>query len=204
MSTLRDLLDGLAVELATLEGRIAFLAEEWDPRTALELLPELVDWLRLDQACTDGGAVTVQDQRAEVVRRMTSPGGQSPYHYSQLALSLGYDVEVEDLEEFHAFVAGDAEAGDELVVDQGVFCVLVHAPEVTARYARAGETVAGEPLVDFGNALLECALDEASPAHVVFLYVYDRPGSGYAPWNLLGPGTLDAAAEAPIPSVVIA
>lgn len=203
MTVLGNILRAAAELLADVEERSRDIHEEADPRTTLELLSEYSEWLGIADDCTDGGPTTVQDERVAIVRKLAGLGGQNRFHYSELAKSIGYEIEIEDFQEHTAFIAEESEAEDELLEDDSAFWVEIHAPVVTPRFARAGETVAGEPLVDFGNDLLECVLDNVKPAHVFFSYVYDLPYSaGYAPWNLIVPDPLDASVEVP-PLLVI-
>lgn len=200
MSVLADLLAAQAELLAALEVRSLSVHEEADLRTTVELLPEWAAFVDLAGSCTDGLPRTADERRFEVFRKLVLPGGQNRYHLVQVAQGLGYDVELEDVQEFHAFRVGISRVGDALYEDEAAFLFAVHAPEFTPRFARAGVTVAGEPLVSFGNHLLECTLDAIKPAHTLALYFYDKPYEGYAPWSLEVPETLELALVLPIPS----
>lgn len=199
MTVLLDLLRAPAELLADVEERSLDLHDEADLRTVLELLPEWIEFLGLADDCTDGLPQTTTEQRYAAYRKIALPGGQNRFHLSEVAKGLGYDVEVVDIVGFQAFVAGSA-AGDYLYGDDWAFAVEIHAGEVTPRFARAGITVAGEPLVTFGNGLLECTLDSIKPAHGFFLYVYDKPYTGYAPWSFAIPSSLPIRLVLPIPT----
>jgi hypothetical protein len=72
---------------------------------------------------------------------------------------------------------------------------------VTPRFARTGVSVCGEPLVTSGNELLSCELDRLKPAHVLFVYVFDKPYAGYAPWSFEVPASVSIALVLPLPTV---
>lgn len=199
-STLLLLLRAPAELLAELETRSLAIHEESDLRTVLELLPEWSEFLRLAEDCTDGLPQTTPEQRYAAFRKVALPGGQNRFHLAEVARGLGYDVEVEDVEEVRAFVADGSDAEDPDYDDDWAFVAIVHAGEVTPRFARAGLSVAGESLVTFGNGLLECTLDSIKPAHCLFLYQYDKPYAGYAPWNFAVPAAARVALALPIPS----
>lgn len=200
MTVLQDLLRAAAEELADLEVRSLELLEEADVRTTVELLPEWAAWVDLAHDCHDGLPETGTEQRFAVYRKLVTPGGQSPFHYVEVAQALGYDVELEDLVEFVPFVVEASSVEDPLYDDSWAFVLEVHAPIVTPRFARTGLSVAGEPLVTAGNDLLSCTLDRIKPAHVLFLYVFDLPYVGYAPWSLEVPEPAPIALVLPIPT----
>ena len=200
MTTLQDLLRAEAELLAGVEVRSLDVHEEADLRTTVELLPEWAEWLGLAEDCTDGQPQTKLEQRFAAFRKLVTPGGQNRFHYSEVAQALGYDVEITDLVEFVAFIAEASSAEDPCYDDSWAFVLEVHAPEVTPRFARCGVSVCGEPLVTFGNELLSCTLDAIKPAHVLFLYAFDLPYSGYAPWSLEVPAPVVLALLLPIPT----
>lgn len=199
-TTLLRVLRAPAELLAQLELRSLDLLEETDVRTTVELLPEWAEWLGLAEDCTDGLPQTTPEQRFAAYRKLTTPGGQNRFHYVEVAQALGYDVDLEDLVELLPFVAEGSDAEDPCYDDDWRFVLEVHAPEVTPRFARAGESVAGEPLVTFGNELLSCTLDNLKPAHVLFLYIFDKPYAGYAPWNFAAPTPVQLGLVLPIPT----
>lgn len=186
--------------LSDVEERSLALHEEADLRTVLELLPEWVAFLDLANDCTDGAPETALDRRLEAFRKVVLPGGQNRYHYSQVARALGYDVDIVDIVEGTAFEVEASSVEDPIDGDAFVFVAEIHAGVITPRFFRAGLSVAGEPLVTFGNHLLECTLDTIKPAHVVFLYFYDKPYVGYSPWNSAAPAPLALILRLPIPT----
>lgn len=199
-TNLSKILRAAAESLAEVEERSLSLAGEADLRTSVELLPEWVEWLRLASDCQSGLPDTTLEQRFSAFQKLVQEGGQSPFHFAAVAQGLGYDIDVVDLREFQEFRVGISRVGDALTNGVWVFVVEVHAPEITPRFARAGLSVAGEPLVTFGNDLLECTLDRLKPAHTLFLYVYDKPYVGYAPWNSSAPAPLAVRLLLPIPT----
>jgi uncharacterized protein YmfQ (DUF2313 family) len=199
-SVLHDLLAAQAELLAEVEVRSRDLHEEADLRTVLELLPEWAAFLDLANDCTDGLPETLVEQRFAAYRKVVLPGGQNRFHFAEVARGLGYDIDIQDIHEFFAFVVEASAVEDPIYDDAWAFVAEIHSTQVTPRFARAGLTVAGEPLVTFGNELLECTLDAIKPAHCLFLYVYDAPYVGYAPWNSAAPAPVALALQVPIPS----
>ena len=82
------LLQGLAEELARVDGRADDLVDEADPRTALELLQEWEAVCGYPDECLESGA-TPQERRAAVVARLTARGGQSRAYFIALAAVPG-------------------------------------------------------------------------------------------------------------------
>lgn len=168
-TTLHDLLDGMSIELARLDGRASVLPQEANPATSLELLP---DWERvagLPDKCSGVLEETLQGRRNALLTKLTSTGGASPAYFIELAASLGYTVTIE---EFRPFRAGMSVAGDTLTNGPWVHTWLIRAPETSITEFRAGLSAAGERLRTWGNDTLECKINQLKPAHTIALFAY--------------------------------
>ncbi len=166
-AALTKLLHAFADELARVDARAEDLVEEADPRTTAELLS---DWERafgLPDPCASTPDTT-SERLAALVAKVTNVSGQSPRFYIDLAASLGYTITIT---EFKPFVAG-GEAGDELTNGDWIFAWQANAPETSITAFVAGDGTAGDPLRDWGNDLLECALTRLKPAHTNVLFAY--------------------------------
>jgi uncharacterized protein YmfQ (DUF2313 family) len=168
-TTLHDLLDGMSIELARVDGRGETLPIEANPASANELLS---DWERvagLPDKCSGVLEETLQGRKNALLTKLTSTGGQSAAYFIELAASLGYTVTIE---EFRPFRAGISRAGDSLTNGPWVFTWRIRAPEVSVTEFRAGRSAAGERLRTWGNDTLECKLNQLKPAHTVALFAY--------------------------------
>lgn len=168
-TTLHDLLDGMSIELARLDGRASALPQEANPASSLELLS---DWERvagLPDKCSGALEETLQGRRNALLAKLTSTGGQSVGYFIDLAATLGYTVTIE---EFRPFRAGMSVAGDALTNGPWVHTWLIRAPEVSVTEFRAGLSAAGERLRTWGNDTLECKLNQLKPAHTLALFAY--------------------------------
>lgn len=168
-SPVTRLLNGLAQELARVDGRVVTLLEEADPRTTAELF---TDWERvagLPDACAIafGGDQTTAQRRAALLGRLTSLGGQSAAYYVGMAAALGYAVTVEDFTE-HT-VDDDVEHplfGAAWAFAWQVNGVLNEVTEITV------DDSVDDPLAAWGSALLECVIQRLKPAHTTVLFSY--------------------------------
>jgi uncharacterized protein YmfQ (DUF2313 family) len=168
-TTLHDLLDGMSIELARVDGRASVLPQEANPASTLELL---TDWERvagLPDKCSGVLEETIQGRRNALLTKLTSTGGQSAEYFIGIAASLGYTVTIE---EFRPFRAGVSAAGDALTNGPWAFTWLIRAPEVSITEFRAGLSSAGERLRTWGNDALECKINQLKPAHTVALFAY--------------------------------
>ncbi len=166
-SVLGRLYAGFAVEQLRVERRGEDLLAELDPRTTVEML---VDWEHvtgLPDACT-GPLASTSARRAAIVARLGELGGQSRAYFISLAAALGYTITIT---EFDAFTVGMT-VGQPLNGADWQFAWRVQAPEVSVRTFEVGTGVAGDPLRDWGNDLLECAIERAKPAHTVVHFAY--------------------------------
>jgi uncharacterized protein YmfQ (DUF2313 family) len=192
-------LRALASELELVEFRGQDVREEADLRTTKELLSEWEAFLGTRDDCPDFDN-TELERRFAVFRKYTSKGGQSIYHVVETAQALGYDVDVDDVVELKPFRCGISSCGDPLGSEEWAFVAEIHAPVQTPRFFRTGTSVVGEPLTSFGNDALVCTLDKIKPAHVLFLYRFDKAYAGYAPWHILFPSPVALPLSVPPPT----
>ncbi len=168
-TTLHDLLDGMSLELARVDGRAAVLIQEAIPKTASELLP---DWERvagLPDKCSGTLEETLQGRRSALLAKLTSTGGQSAEYFIDLAAALGYSVTIEI---FRPFRVGRSCTGDSLTNGAWAFTWRIRAPAVTATSFRVGLSGTGERLRTWGNDTLECKINQLRPAHTIALFAY--------------------------------
>lgn len=168
-SPITRLLNGLAQELARVDGRALTLLEEADPRTTAELF---ADWERVaglpDQCVLAfGTSQTTADRRAALLGRLTTLGGQTPAYFIGLAAALGYAITVTEFSE-HT-VNDDVE--HPLWGAAWNFAWQVNAALNTVTELTVDGTVE-DPLGAWGSALLECVIQRLSPAHSIVLFSY--------------------------------
>jgi uncharacterized protein YmfQ (DUF2313 family) len=157
-SVLSKLLLALGDEFARVDVRAADLVEEWDPRTALELLANWERVLGLPEYGMSLSDVTSERQIA-AASKLAARGGQTAAYYVDLAARLGFVVSVVETAAYTW----------RLDVD------LSHSTSTYAlrtAEARAGAAVAGDRVASRSVAELEYAIRRASPAHTVVLFNY--------------------------------
>ena len=166
---LTRLLRALAAELARVDGRAWQLVEEADPRKTAELFADWETMAGLPDSCAIafGGEQTMAQRRAAIVGRLTTLGGQSAAYYIGLAAALGYTISITEFRE-HT-VNDDVEHS--LCSAEWVFCWQVNAALSTVTDITVESTVE-DPIVAWGNALLECVIKRLKPAHTTVLFRY--------------------------------
>lgn len=151
-SRLRQLLSGLAAELARVDERAQDLLAESYPGSTSELL---VDWERvtgLPDPCV-GELEGLAQRRAAVLARLGTLAEQRPDFYVSLAATLGFQVSVGEFATAHCGTA-------------------VCTDPIGAGYAYAWEIVVDgtyEPPAE----RLECALRRIAPAHTTLIFRYE-------------------------------
>jgi len=163
------LFDGLAQELARVDGRALQLVEEADPRTVAELF---ADWERvagLPDACAEafGGDQSVAQRRSALIGRLTTLGGQSAAYFIGLAAALGYAITITEFCE-HS-VNDDVE--QPIYGPAWNFAWQVNAALNTVTEFTVDSTV-DDALAAWGNSLLECVIKRLAPAHSTVLFSY--------------------------------
>lgn len=125
-------LTGMAQEFTRVDGRGEALLSEFNPATAVELLPE---WEK-EYGITPPEGATIEQRQQAVAYRYTAEGGIKKPYYIGLAASMGYTIRIGDYTES---MAGWYCAGDELLQEPFVY--------FTAGIGAAGDTLAFEDVV---------------------------------------------------------
>ncbi|HEX3809615.1 MAG TPA: putative phage tail protein [Rhizomicrobium sp.] len=161
-------LAGLTGEFADNTARGAALVADAFPPTTSELLPEWEETLGLPDPCA-GEQPTIAARVAQVIARFIGAGGQSIPFLIAYAASLGFVITITESAPFRMGVSG---MGDALGGSEWFFVWTVHAPLDTFTQFIAGRSVAGDPLFDSGNAVLECEMQAVRPAHTILQFQY--------------------------------
>lgn len=138
------------------------------PATAVQLLTEWESTLGLPDPCA-GASPTLQGRQAQVVARLAGSGGQSVPYFISYAAALGYTVTIT---EYTPFRMGQQAMGAQLGTQDWAFAWQINASINTFTNFRTGLSGMGEPLVSWGNAVLQCELSEVRPAHTVLIFAY--------------------------------
>lgn len=165
-AVLTQLLTGFAEGFKDCHNRAVDLLAESDPRQALEMLPDYERVLG-PETCIEGGLVTLAERRAWAHARWVSQGGQSRAFFIALAEALGYTITIT---EYRAFTCEDT-CEDPIYDEPWHFAWTVNAPETTIRDFTC-DSGCDEPLRNWGNELLECAINRAKPTHTVCHFSY--------------------------------
>ena len=166
--------DALPSMLATVWGktfarnseRASDLLTEIFPETTIELLEEWEKTTGLPDPCA-GESPTLSLRRSQVVARLTDSGGSSISYYAAFAAALGFEITISE----HAPARADIfRAGEPVYGSDWAFVWTVNAPGYTEQYFLASSGSAGEPLISWGNAVLNCEIISRCPAHTRVLF----------------------------------
>jgi len=165
------LLRACAVILADVDASIAGLADEADPRTTIQLLP---DWERvagLPDPAVGGAAQSIVERRAWLAMRLTSIGGQSTAYFIGLAAKLGATVTID---EFQAFGCGFSQVGrDQMSGDASVrFQWRVNMPDQLVYLFQMGASQVGDPLGYVRTGVIEALFARFKPSHTTLIFNY--------------------------------
>ena len=145
-----------------------YLLEDLFPASTINFLPEWEATLGLPDPCV-GVSPTFQARRRQVVARFSSSGGQSIQFFEAFAQGLGYAVTVT---QYAPFRCGQSVCGQQLGGEDWFFTWAINSPLHTINHFRVGQSATSEPLSSWGNAVLECELAQAKPAHTILQFHY--------------------------------
>ena len=149
------------------DSALALLADSF-PASAINLLPEWEASLGLPDPCA-GVAPTLQARRAQVTARFAATGGQSVSDFETYAAGLGYTIKVK---QYSPFRVGQNAMGQQLGGLDWLNTWAIETPANTITRFRTGAAAMGEPLASWGNAVLECELNDIAPAHSILQFHY--------------------------------
>jgi uncharacterized protein YmfQ (DUF2313 family) len=160
----------LLPQIVRLNQRAIDALRETFPCSTLELLPEWEASLGLPDPCI-GPLDTIPERQAAVCAKFAARGGQSAAYFIQLAAAIGCTITIST---FRPFYASEGRVDEPLYDEQWAFVwqvnVVVGADTIV--YFRVDESRVDEPLVAFGNTMLECLLRAAAPAHTEIIFSY--------------------------------
>lgn len=193
------LLLGLALPFVVLEQVLGRFVQEADPRTTTDLLPDFERVYGLPDACTTTSTSLIA-RRAEVLRKMRAPVGQSEPAIASVVHALGLPCTVES---HRLAVIDELEIGDYLYDEAWAHSLTIHLPDPPVVFFQADFSGAGDPLAEWVGELLECAVERVAPAHAALVFAYDIPQTDYQPWDPWEPTLEPADARAAVPAPAI-
>ena len=161
-----DLLAAFADSLSRIHNRALDLIENADVRTADELF---ADWERvagLPGPCVTSGQSTGQ-RRTALVNKITELGGQSRAYFIAIAAALGYTVTIDEFTEFTV----DDDVDAPLNGTEWAYAWMVTSPQNIITELTVDDTV-DDALAAWGDAVLECVLNQFKPAHTILIFSY--------------------------------
>lgn len=132
-----------------------------------QMLPEWEQTLGLPDPCA-GASPSLAQRVAQVVAKLSIPGGQSVQYFIDLAETLGYPGVT--ITEYSPAAAGRARCGDPCGGAPWAHVWLVTAPTLPVFYAECGISRCGDPLYDLVGDELKCTINRYAPAHTIVLY----------------------------------
>ncbi|MFT8354121.1 MAG: YmfQ family protein [Gluconobacter japonicus] len=136
------------------------------PATTTELLQEWQKTLGLPDLCA-GDNPTLEQQRSQVVSRLTDSGGSSIAYYIAFAKGLGRDITIT---EFSSSRFGK-KFGGKFGGEAWNHVWQVNVAAFTVARLKFGD-VFGSAFSSWGNTVLQCELTSRKPAHTVLIFNY--------------------------------
>ncbi len=162
---LAQVLEGLSIELARVDGRIVSLYAEMDPASVTELVPDWEQVMGLPDACL-GDSPGFGDRQLSVRQRLTAIGAQTPAYFVSIAKGEGYPdatITQHRAPRFGGARFGSAHFGTWQV--QFMWTLNTDGRQRLGR--RFGISYWGERFGANPGSALECLIRRYAPAHTV-------------------------------------
>lgn len=166
--TFGELLHALAEEFARVDASSAQIIEEADPRTTLQLLPEMEEFAGLPDPCS-GLAKTIDQRRSDLLDALVGIGGQSRAYYIGLAAKVGFDGATITEYEPHTV---DATVDAPIYGADWQFAWKITAPSVAVDQFDVMSTVDESLGEAAATSKLECLINRTKPSHTTTLFEY--------------------------------
>jgi len=194
-----DILKALAGEFCRVEERAGdLLNKEMDPSLTEELLTDWETMLGIPDECTPDD-LTIGERRVQIVQKLADTNGLSADFYEGLGALLGHEISARNAVPFRVgkgrvgqflentdgtrfkFRVGQnltaynatgtvGVVGQQLRGYSWIHYFVVTIPIEELVKFRVGLSRVGDPLVDFGNELLECTLRKRKPARAGIVF----------------------------------
>lgn len=137
------------------------------PFFAEQLLP---DWERVCGITPQAGAAYQQRLQA-VLAKLSETGGLSIPYFIRLAARMGYQITIDEPQQFHS---GVSRAGSPLNLFDVIWTwwVNIQGPPLQHVRFRAGLSTIGERLGLFGDPVIETMFNDLKPAHTLVFFRY--------------------------------
>jgi len=182
-----NLFSGMSVEFARIEDRSIDLLREMDPLTSSEMLKDWESLLGLPDECTPEDQ-SLSERQSQCRQKLSNQGGQSAAYLEDVSDDLGFEGTV--FSDYVPFEVGRAVVGapltnnfdisfrvgdtvGEVIRNSGWrFVFQVNALATINDPFEVGNDTVGDPLVVFGNPLLQCTIKRLKPAHTQAFFTY--------------------------------
>ncbi len=167
-SALQQLLGAFGATLATHDQAARTLVDDVFPAFTTKFINEWERVCGLPDACTVLGSQTLAERRASVVAKLGSSGGQSRAYFIGIAKAMGYPSAT--ITEYQPRRMGARMGTPYAGIDWAhVWQLNLPAQKITQR-------VSGSPFGEryrvWGDAVLECTINQLKPAHTLVKFKY--------------------------------
>lgn len=167
-SALAGLLLGMADEFARLDASAFLLLDEASPITTSTMLPDWEFDYGLPDLCS--GEIPPEDTRRKLLlEKINRLGEQTPQSFINLAALFGYEITITEFEPHTV----NSNVNYPLYPPEIRFVWQVNSLSNSIRYATVNDDV-NTPLAMWGNAILECIIRRAKPAHTHVQFSYEN------------------------------
>jgi uncharacterized protein YmfQ (DUF2313 family) len=157
-------------EFSLIEGSLAAMLPQIDPRQAPNLLPNWEQALGLPDPCMAAYPITDTVTRGLLAfERLTNAGTICAGYFERQALLVGETITIQ---EFPASLCGTMKCGDSLNPSPGQCNILVTLPTTEVTRFVCGASTAGDSLGAYDHSVMECIIRAGVPLYVTPYFSY--------------------------------
>jgi uncharacterized protein YmfQ (DUF2313 family) len=167
---LTSLLLAWADEFARIDLRADELVDAVDPSTTIELLNEWEIIAGLPDPCVSI-VQSLEQRRIALLSKLTSIGGQSRAYFISVAAAMGYPGAT--IDEFMDGITCNDDCNDFLGNLDAIYIWRLNLPFSTSgRFVMTCNSDCNSALQSWGDAAIECRINQLKPAHTTVLFAY--------------------------------
>lgn len=175
----QKLLSAVLVEVKRVRDEICRLRGEVIPSKTVDLIDEHEVEYGLPEPCNLIAPTDFESRKKELVRKVTSTGGNYINYFRDLAARVGLNVVITEDLGTQTFLSGRNKSGDKIWGTIWLFTWYIEVQDYEVNVFKCGQNQSGTPLRWWGADELECFFNLLKPKHTNLVITFASPNEAW-------------------------